>query len=290
MNTAWLRPFVRRVERTMIKNAPHILMGVGTTATISALIFAVKATPTALEEIEVARKEKTRKLIEESVQETGQAVVPRVTKLSIPETIKACGKFYIPAFGMEVLALACFWGAHGIDIRRQAVLSGLCATAEEALREYQHKAQELIGEKGEREVRNAIAQDRADRLPAPPDENPLPPGSKDNWCVISYGERKTSPYFLSSYAKIKDAQNDLNHQMISEMYATESDLFWLLDPEKRWLKTFGHSGEVGWTVDRMLVLEVTETDGPDHERVYVISYKDKDGCDYLPQPGFSKMY
>lgn len=92
------------------------------------------------------------------------------------------------------------------------------------------------------------------------------------------------PYFKSNYVKIKDAQNQINHEMISNMYASEADLYWLLDPEHKWLKVDGYSGQMGWDVDRMLEIEVHECDGPDHEPIYILNYKDKDGRDYFPSP------
>ena len=272
----------KSLQRFAVKNAPHLLMGTATAASISALIFAVKATPDAKEAKDAAfhakLMEKTGKLSLIDPEEEAKY------KLTIPELIKACSKYYGPAAAMELLALVCFWAAHGIDIRRQAVLSGLCATMEQALQEYQRKVQQMLGDKAEKEVRQEIAQDKVSQLPAPPRANDdAPPGCTDRWCVIMKGGM-ASPYFKSNYIKIKDAQNQINPEMIANMYASEADLYWLLDPEHKWLKVDGYSGQLGWDVDRMLELEVHECDGPDHEPLYVINYKDKYGCDYFPTP------
>lgn len=270
MIPVFMRTAVLKTARAVVRNAPKILMGIGTTSSLLGLIFAVKASPAAMEDVQKAEYEKA------------EALTPL-------ETAKACWKRYIPAGGMEALALICFWSAYKIDLRRQAVLAGLCTTAQEALCEYQRKVKDIFGEEVHKEIGNAVSQSNAERLPAPPDKNPIPPGNNDRWCTICTGG-VTSPYFLSNYVKIKEAENDINHEMLLNMYASESDLYWLLDPDRRWLKTDGYSGQVGWDVDKLLVLEVRECDGPDHEPIYVISYKDKDGFDYIPQPTFSKLH
>ena len=246
-------------------------MGIGTTAGISAVIFAAKATPAAMDARRQAKRAKN---------ENDDGVY--VVELTPAETFEACWKHYIPAASMELLSLFCFWAAHGIDIRRQAVLSGLCATAEQALQEYQRKVQQLIGEKAEKEVRNAVAQDRVDALP-PPQNTVILPEDTELWCIID------NQYFRSSYLKIKEVQNDANHHMIQHMYISRSELYWLLDPQKQYLRTTGTDGQVGWNVDEMLILDIDTAMGPDHKPILSVSYRTKDGFPYPPEPGFSRM-
>ena len=270
MNMAVINSFLRKTGQAVVKNAPHLLMGIGTISGVSAVIFAAQATPAAKDAYNSA---KYNKEVEESVPGT---------KLTVPETIKACSTYYIPAVSMEALSLFCFWAAHGIDIRRQAVLSGLCATAQEALREYQQKVKELIGDKAEKEVRNAVAQDKVDALPPP--QNVVVMAEDTNlWCIID------GQYFLSNYLKIKSAENDANHEMIQHMYLSQTDLYFLLDPERKYLKPTENSGQIGWNVDEMLVLDVDTAFGPDHKPILNINYRTKDGYSYLPKPGYSRM-
>lgn len=279
-----LTPLLNSTHRAVVKHAPDLLMGVGTICSISAMISAAKVSPLAKLAVEA---KKVDIYVKEHQGESCDTVhLDDCRKLTFWEWIKAVARYYGPVVAVEILALFCFWAAHGIDIRRQAMLAGLATTAEEALREYQQKVKQMIGDKAEKEIRNDISQDRVNRLPPPPDKNPMPPGTAKDWCIIKNGEW-TSPYFLNTYIGIKDAQNQINQDMICNMYASESDLFWLLDPDRRYLKTTGKSGQMGWDIDRLLELEVTKCDGPDHETVYVICYKDKDGCDYPPRPNFN---
>lgn len=260
---AALKPFLRKTGELAVKHAPGILMGIGTVESILAVIFAIKATPDAQEAVERAKDESG------------------VMKLTAAETVKVTARYYGPAAAMELLSLLCFWGAHGIDVRRQAVLAGLVTTAEEALREYQRKVQEMIGEKAEKEVRNAQAQDFVDRNP-PPQATYILDGDTERDYIYK------GQYFRSTYFKIKEAQNMANHEMIQHMYFTESELMWLLDPDRKHLKPDSDSGMVGWNVDKLMELDISWATGPNHEPVGVITVYDQDGYRYDPQPGFSR--
>ena len=277
MTLAWLRPLLIRSRHWAVKNAPHILMAMGTGGSITALIFAVKAAPAA----------KQAKMDAEFAKNSdgdydGDAVVgifkKDMAKLTPTEWVKSCGKYYIPAAGMELFSLLCFWGAHGIDVRRQAVLAGLYSTAEQALIEYQRKVVEMIGEKPEKEIRNAMAQDRTDRDPPP---SVIFADDTDCWCSYK-GYR-----FRSSYARLKDINNDANKEMIDNLYLSESDLLWMFDPERRYIVPDPHSRLVGWSVDRLMEFDILPTITPDHKPALSVEIRDKDGHEYLPQPGYS---
>lgn len=267
----WFKPFMQKSEQFVVKNASHILMGIGTVTGVSAVISAVKVTPAAVNAQKQAKREKN---------ENDDGIY--ITDLTIKEKVKACWKFYIPAVGMEVLSVACFWTAHGIDVRRQAVLSGLYAAAEQTLQEYQRKVQQLIGEKAEKEVRNAVAQDQVTNLPPP----------QNNWYIDSEQEDTfifKGQYFRSCLRKVKEAQNEANWEMIQHMYISEADLIWLLDPDHKYLKPGTDSGQVGWSVDELLVLDIHWVTGQDNRPIGVIEVQNKDGFRYDPSPGFSRM-
>lgn len=280
MNFQWVKPMILKSEQFLVRNASHILMGMGTTGLVTTVIFAAQAAPKADRAIINERLNKTAKTLENDGYHIKEP--EELDKLTVQETVKTAGKFYIPTIGMGLFSLMCFWGAHGIDMRRQAILAGLYATAEQALQEYQRKVTELIGEKAEKEVKNAIAQDRVDALP-PPRETVILSDDAMMWCLID------NQYFRSSWLKIKEVQNDANHEMIQHMYISQSDLYWLLDPEHKYLKANKDSGQIGWNVDEMLYLDIDTPMGPDHKPILSISYRTKDGFDYPPQPGYSRM-
>lgn len=280
MNFAWVKPFLIGGKRWITKNAPHILMAMGTGGSVTALIFAAKASPAANKAIWDARTEKTATRLEMSPEEVREKADIRYEydKLTIPETVKACGKYYIPAIGMEAFSLLCFWGAHGIDVRRQAVLAGLYSTAEQALIEYQKKVVEMIGKEPEREIRNAIAQDHVDRNPPP---TLMIEPDTDVW--VYYSGYK----FRSNYYKLKDIQNDANHELIANLYLSESDLLWMFDPDHRYVVPSQTSRNVGWSVDRLMQFDILPCATPDHQPAFEVEIRDKDGREYRPLPGYS---
>ena len=279
---AWLRPFLIRCRHLAVKHAPEILMGMGTAGSITAVILAVKAAPAAKEAYEHAFIEKNDRL---DMMESDGGIMTDMSmpkhsvKLKPAETVKACGKYFIPAAGLELFSLLCFWGAHGIDLKRQALLAGLYSTAEQALIEYQRKVVDMIGEKPEKEIRAAVAQDHMDQNPPPTamliDQN------TDVWCY--YKGYK----FRSSYLKVKEIQNEANEEMISNLYLSESDLLWMFDPERHYIRPDADSRMIGWSVDNLIYFDILPTITPDHQPAFEINIRDKDGREYRPKPGFS---
>ena len=283
----------KSMQRFTVKNASHILMATGTGCTLSALISAFRLTPAAKEAEYEAKYDKTYGKAESEVGHEGVDIDFEICEGNIPlekltfwEWIRAVWKYYGPAVALEILALVCFWGAHGIDIHRQTVLLGLVATGEETIREYQKKIQELLGKDAEKEIRNAIAQDKVDRNPPP--STYIVDGSAEQPFLFVFHDQSIQ-HINTSWHKIKEAENKANHEMIQNMYISEAELVWLLDPERKYLKPVPGSGDVGWDVDNLMVLDIDWAEGPNHLPVGTIRITDTDGLVYPPRPGFSKM-
>ena len=189
-------------------------------------------------------------------------------------------KFYIPAVGLEIFSLACFWGAHGINLRRQAVLAGLYSAAEQTLIEYQKKVIEMVGKDQEAEIRNAISGDHSNN--APPITYIVDKEDPDCWFLYS------GQWFRNSYSNIKDIQNDANSNMLHNLYISEAELIWLFDPDGRWIKPTPDSHHIGWNCDRLIEFDIVPTSTRKHEPAFEIIIRDKFGNRYLPQPGFSR--
>lgn len=271
----WISSILRSGKQFAVKHAPGILMGMGTVGLGTSVILSIKAGPKAVILTEQAEMDKAKK------NHAGETPRLLMEELTWQEKLAATYKLYIPPVGMAVFSLLCFWAAHGIDIRRQAVVAGLYSTAEATLQEYQKKVVEMLGEKQADEIRQSIGDDRTEQaqknLPPPPEDYDL--GSQ-KWCYL-YGRR-----FPCSYNRIKEVQNEINDLMFREMYASEADLFYKLDPSGEWLRPDNAARLSGWTVDNMLVLRVNNPSSP----VLDIVYEDKNGLSYLPEPGYSQMY
>lgn len=269
MNFGWIKGLAKSGSELAVKHAPEILMGVGTVSIGSGLIFALKAGPIAETLIDEAEEKKAKKLND-----------PKVWRepLDWLETLRTVYRVYIPPIGLTLFGLGCFWTAHGIDMKRQAVLLGLYSTAEASLEEYQRKVIELMGQKKHEDIKDAIAEDNQSKTEA----LPMPPGmpgagATDIWFNL-YGDT-----FPCNYVRAKEAQNELNHEMLTgEMFKSVAELKFKLDPSGQWLRPKKEDFDAGWTLDRLLVLHIANPFGP----IATVTYEDKDGVENMPVPGF----
>lgn len=204
MNKSGLKRTIKSVERVLTKYSPGILTGIGITGMIGATFMAVKATPKALYLIETKKKE------------------AEVEELTSVETIKTCWKCYIPAALTTVVSAACMIGASTVSAKRNAALATAYSISEAALREYQEKVVEVIGEKKEKAVRDAVAKDQIERDPVTKSEVVIIDSNSNTLCY----EPLSGRYFKSTIDKIKKAEIKLDRQMIQEMYVSLNDFYW----------------------------------------------------------------
>lgn len=204
MNKAGLKRTIKSAERVLTKYSPGILTGIGIAGMIGATFMAVKATPKALYLIE-AKKEESE-----------------VEELTPVETIKTCWKCYIPATLTTVVSAACLIGASTVSAKRNAALATAYSISEAALREYQEKVVEVIGEKKEKAVRDAVAKDQIERDPVTKSEVVIIDSNSNTLCY----EPLSGRYFKSTIDKIKKAEIKLDRQMIQEMYVSLNDFYW----------------------------------------------------------------
>ena len=204
MNKSGLKRTIKSVERILTKYSPGILTGIGITGMIGATFMAVKATPKALYLIETKKEE------------------AEVEELTSVETIKTCWKCYIPAALTTVVSAACLIGASTVSAKRNAALATAYSISEAALREYQEKVVEVIGEKKEKAVRDAVAKDQIERDPVTKSEVVIIDSNSNTLCY----EPLSGRYFKSTIDKIKKAEIKLDRQMIQEMYVSLNDFYW----------------------------------------------------------------
>ena len=204
MNKSGLKRTIKSVERVLTKYSPGILTGIGITGMIGATFMAVKATPKALYLIETKKEE------------------AEVEELTSVETIKTCWKCYIPAALTTVVSATCLIGASTVSAKRNAALATAYSISEAALREYQEKVVEVIGEKKEKAVRDAVAKDQIERDPVTKSEVVIIDSNSNTLCY----EPLSGRYFKSTIDKIKKAEIKLDRQMIQEMYVSLNDFYW----------------------------------------------------------------
>ena len=204
MSKEGLKRTIKSAGRVLTKYSPGILTGIGITGMIGATFMAVKATPKALYLIE-AKKEESE-----------------VEELTPVETIKTCWKCYIPATLTTVVSAVCLIGASTVSAKRNAALATAYSISEAALREYQEKVVEVVGEKKEKAVRDAVAKDKIERDPVTKSEVVIIDSNSNTLCY----EPLSGRYFKSTIDKIKKAEIKLDRQMIQEMYVSLNDFYW----------------------------------------------------------------
>lgn len=221
-----LKRIAIEVGHILNKNAPTILTGIGVTSFVSTVVMAVKATPTALEMIDA---EKYRRKTDEDL--------PPV------DVIKAAWKAYIPTAINGVVGITCIIMSNTISLKRNAALAGLYSLTQTALREYQEKVVEIVGEKKATDIRDGIAQDKL---------NADPLTGKEVILLSSNGSLFYDPlsarYFMSSMETIKKAINDFNYVLMTEMYQTLNEFYYLIG-----LDGIDLGNNAGWDVDHGLL-------------------------------------
>lgn len=115
-------------------------IGVGVTAVMTA-----KATPTAMKDVEVAKKKKGEDL----------------TKA---ETIVAAAPAYATAIGAGVTTVACIVGSAVVSHKAQASLVGAYACLDRLHKDYKGKVKELFGEDADQQIMSMISPEETKRV------------------------------------------------------------------------------------------------------------------------------
>ena len=207
------------------KHSPEILTGIGIAGMIATSVLAVQATPKALKLIELKKEEL------------------EVETLAKKEVLKTTWKCYIPAAATGVISTACLIGASSVNIRRNAALAAAYTLSDTALREYREKVVETLGEKKDQVIREKIAEDHIKNDPVSTKEI-IVTGKGNTRCYDLHSGR----YFTSDIDLIKKAVNELNRQIVLDMYVSLNEFYDLLG--------LSHSDlgyDLGWNIDSGLV-------------------------------------
>ena len=253
MSKIKFKPLIKTIRSGLAKHSPAILTALGITGMIGTTVLAVKATPKALDLIENKKEELDK------------------DKLTVVETVKATWKCYAPAAVTCVTSAACLIGASSVHTKRNAALATAYKLSESALIEYRDKVVETIGEKKEQSVRDAIAKDHVEKNPVTNNEVII----TDKGYTLCYDEL-SGRYFYSDIEKIKKAANELNRQMLNDMYVSLNELYYELGLEGTKL-----GEQMGWNIDRGLIdLKFSATVSADDRPCIVLDYRIPPMYDY----------
>lgn len=222
MNKFNLSKIAKDVQIAVKKHSPEILTGIGIAGMITTTVMAVKATPKALILIEERKCD------------------GEVDQLTPVETFQAAWTCYIPAAITGAMSVACLIGASSVNVRRNAALATAYTLSESALKGYQEKVIETIGEKKERDVRDAVAKEQITRNPVSSREVIITErGNTLCYDVIS------GRYFKSDIDKLKKAANELNRQMRNDMCISLNEFY-----DEIGLNHIAVGDDLGWDIGK----------------------------------------
>lgn len=150
---------VGKINYTLKKNAPKILVGLGGVLSVGAVVAACKATPKAQDILEEAKTEldKIDSVVDKASEGTvSEYTVEDASKDKAIVKAKTAGKLiktYAPTFIMEGAALGCFFGSHHILTKRNAALSAASLIIENELKDYRQRVVDRFGEEVDKELR-----------------------------------------------------------------------------------------------------------------------------------------
>jgi len=254
MDTSIVEKSVKQFSRAINRNSPTILTALGVAGLVSTVILAIKATPKALEIIEMEEKYRLCEMQD-----------PDYAKpIDIVDTIKLTWKCYIPTAAMGLSTIVCMVGANSIHLRRNAALASLFTITETALKEYQAKVVEQIGEKKEEKIRGEIAQDKLDANPV--NEKTIVMTGKGNYlCFDEFSGR----YFRSDISALQKAENEFNRRLLREMWLSINELYYELG-----LENIELGDEMGWIAEReLLEFKFSTKMSKDQEPCVVVGYR-----------------
>lgn len=264
-----LSRIVKSIQSGLQKHSPEILTGIGITGMITTTVLAVRATPKALILIEEEKRRQNNELLEKAKRE-GKEDCVKIDKLKLIELFKTTWKCYIPSAITGVLSASCLISASSVNIRRNAALATAYSLSESALKEYQEKVIETIGEKKEHEIRDSVAKDKLKQDPVVSREV-IFTGRGGTLCYDSI-----SRYFECDIETIRKAENTINKRLLNEMYVSLNDFYYEIG-----LRPSDVGDDLGWNMNDGLVdLYFSSQIAEDGRPCLVINYRIAPRYDY----------
>ena len=190
-----LVPFLKR-------QSPTILTCIGAVGVVATAVLAVRATPKAVEYIQ----------LNTGYDHDGIMEVP-----SKEEIVKATWKEYIPAVAVGTATIVAIFGANVLSKRQVAAVTGAYILLDQTYKKYKDKVIELYGKETDQKVRAEVAKDiYKEEKPAEPD----PDDGKLLFFEEHYGR-----YFRRKMEEVIDAEYRINRDLAQSGEASLSDFF-----------------------------------------------------------------
>lgn len=233
----------KKLEKLAVDNSPAILTAIGITGTVTTAYLTGKASVKAHRILEEQRK--------------------TIDDMTVREETKLVWKVFAPPVVSGAATITCIICATRIGTRRAAAMAAAYSVSEKAWAEYKEKVVEKLGHEKEEKIRAEVAQNRIDKNPVSTREVIIT-GGGDVLCYDSISGR----YFQSNVETLRRAQNDINQQILTDMFASLYDFY-----NKIGLPTTPYSNEVGWNADVLLELEFSTVLAEDGRPCISLEYR-----------------
>lgn len=246
MNTTWLNSLSRHVK----DNSPAILSAAAVGGVIATAVLASRSTI------------KAKKRLDEI---SPSQITPK------KDVVQAVWTLYIPPALTGAATIACIVGANQIGLRRNAALLGAYTMADTAFREYKDAVVEELGKDKDQKIRDRAATKKMQQDP-PENNQVIITGGGEQLCR----DDLTGRYFRSDIEKIRRAANDVDAEVLSDVFGV---------PHNRFYELIGLPGvrigeELGWNVDHRISLVFTSYLAEDGTPCLNIQHRDLPVLDF----------
>ena len=243
-----------------------ILVGLAATGVIGTAVAASKVTPQSNEileakkkaESDISRDEESGKITAEKAKEAKKNMYLKFTKDMV--------KTWLPVIALGSLTIFSIIYAHKIDVRKQAALAAALTLTEDRLREsekYRAAVKEMVGTKQEDAINTIVKDDYIRENPI--DEKLVTNTGHGDTLMLDWASHR---YFRSSPEYIRQAVNNVNERLLTEMWVDLNDFYGEIN-----LESIGVGDIVGWNIDNGQVRLEPSSILDDNERpVYVVDF------------------
>lgn len=233
-----------------------LMVGGGIAGFVIAGITAVRVTPKASMLLEERKCKKHDEYLQDNEKNPA---------LTIKDYIQVTWKYYLTPIALAGVSAGMIIFAHNVDKKQNAALAAAYALSESRLKEYSEKVIETVGEKKEKEVRNAIDKDRVEKNPAK-DNEIISTGDGDTLCMDAWSGR----YFYSDIEILRREAVELSRALVNGEDVSLNDFYdgIHLDGTK--------IGEIfGWVADGQSTIELNYSSQLDYKKrpVLVIDFR-----------------
>lgn len=229
MDSATMSKYFNLFQKSLVRNSPGILTALGVGGLVATVIYAVKATPKAME---VIQAEQTFRYEEGMTKNYNEPI-------SVLDTLELTWKFYIPSLVMGTATVVCMIGSNHIHLRRNAALVSLFKITETALNEYRAEVVKTIGEKKEQQIQDEIVQQKLNNNPVE-SSNIIITGKGTFPCFDVFSAR----YFEGDIETIRQKINIFNHKLNREGWLNINEFYYELG-----LEPIDLGEEFGWIAE-----------------------------------------